>query len=196
MVDVPNPLPCHKQSYARGDGCFPECSVGWFVRDFYDFTTSLMPLSSMCPRLRKASISATCANFCLATRCLIPESAFLRSRQCSCSKATITSRPVTFVSFIYHHPIVCVTCVSTTGSEEHITTNIMYWIYLLAHISADVYCHQQVVVGILKKECTPFFFFKVHPVVLYNWKTVIKLFVSVKQNNILLFNLLATSFGH
>ena len=119
MVDAPNPLPCHKQSYASGDGCFPECSVGWFVRDFYDFTRSLLPVSSMCPKLRKASISGTCANFCLATRCHIPESAFLRSRQCSCSNATITSRPVTFVSFMYHHPVVCVTCIDYRVRVTH-----------------------------------------------------------------------------
>jgi len=33
----------------------------------------------------------------------------------------------------------------------------MYWIYLLPHVSADVYGHQQVIVEILKKECIIFF---------------------------------------
>lgn len=117
----PTPLPCHKPVYASVDYCFLECSVAWFVRDFNDFTRSLLPPSSVCPKLQKANISGTCANFCLATRCHIPESAFLRSRQRSCSNATVTSHPVTFVSFIYHHPVVSVTCISATGSLQHIT---------------------------------------------------------------------------
>ena len=70
--------------------------------DFNGFTRSLLPPSSMCPKLQKASISVTCANFRLATRCHVPESAFLRSRQCSCSNTTIMSGPVTFVSFIQY----------------------------------------------------------------------------------------------
>ena len=40
-----------------------------------------------------------------------------------------------------------------------------------------------------------YYFFKGPPVMLQNWETIIKLFVSVKHENILLFNLLATSFG-
>jgi hypothetical protein len=41
-----------------------------------------------------------------------------------------------------------------------------------------------------------YFFGEGHPIVLYNWKTIINLFVSVKHKNILLLNLLATSFNH
>jgi hypothetical protein len=139
----PNPLPCHTPSC----DCFPECSVVSFVRDSEELAATIVNVSEVA----EASIFGTCADFRLTTRCHIPESAFLRSRQCSCSNTTITSRPVIFVSFIYHHPFVYATCISTTGSGNT-TANVMYWLYESRSESKERFAIQRYLLIIGKKQ--------------------------------------------
>lgn len=85
-------------------------------------------------------------------------------------------------------------------SQSHVRTILLsanMWIHCLCPVwTSNIISIPCILLQITIHKITLNYFWGGHPIVLQNWKTIISSFVSVNHNNIVLFNLLAKSFGH